>query len=379
MGGQLLRRSALLAALGLALCAAAPANGADSTVIKVPPAVTGEANVGSTLTASPGEWDPPRATPSYQWLRCPGAGTDCTPIEGEQSLSHTVAPADAGSALAIALTVTRGSLTATAQSAPSAVVPVPPTPPVMTAAPVIAGTARIGELLSGTEGAWSGSQPVAFSAEWLRCDQHGAACSTASSGFDTYRLGAPDVGFTLRFAVLATNVAGSARATSAPTAVVAPLREDTAPASAGAQPQAVTTGDTINTGGGATGLPLAGGGAAVPLLMRPFPIVRIGGRFTPRATTFTRFAVRAPAAARIRVRCTGSGCPFAKRSLKGGPVRLGALQRAFRPRVSFELRITAPDVIGKYTRITVRSGRSPARIDSCLFPGRREPASCPAA
>ena len=46
-----------------------------------------------------------------------------------------------------------------------------------------------------------------------------------------------------------------------------------------------------------------------PVLMRPFPIVRIAGVVLPRAALVRILSVRAPRGARVRLRCRGGGCP----------------------------------------------------------------------
>ena len=41
------------------------------------------------------------------------------------------------------------------------------------------------------------------------------------------------------------------------------------------------------------------------------------------------------------------------------------------------VRVTQPRRIGKYTRLRIRRGKAPLRIDRCLMPGRSRPAKCP--
>ena len=77
-------------------------SGAAAPVAVVAPEVTGKAKVGSTLTATAGEWDPAEVTVAYQWLR---AGE---PIEGATSASYKVTRADVGSALSVRVTATAG-------------------------------------------------------------------------------------------------------------------------------------------------------------------------------------------------------------------------------------------------------------------------------
>jgi hypothetical protein len=87
--------------------------------------------------------------------------------------------------------------------------------PVKTAAPVISGTAQVGQTLTATAGTWANT-PTSYAYQWNR---GGTAISGAASS--TYVPVAADVGNTLTVSVIATNGSGSsAPATSAPTGAV---------------------------------------------------------------------------------------------------------------------------------------------------------------
>lgn len=91
--------------------------------------------------------------------------------------------------------------------------------PVNTAVPVISGTARVGESLTGTNGTWAGTPTPKYSKQW-KAD--GANISGATSA--TYTLKTAELGKAITLTVTATNEAGTASATSAATgAVVAAL------------------------------------------------------------------------------------------------------------------------------------------------------------
>jgi glucose/arabinose dehydrogenase/PKD repeat protein len=86
------------------------------------------------------------------------------------------------------------------------------------AAPEINGVTRVGNLLVTSEGSWTGSVPLYFSYQWVRCDADGEQCVPIAKATDsTYLLAPLDFGATLRVVVTATNAAGSAIATSTPT------------------------------------------------------------------------------------------------------------------------------------------------------------------
>ena len=103
----------------------------------------------------------------------------------------------------------------------------PATPPSNTAEPAISGTAEQGRTLRTSNGSWSGTQPISFAYQWVRCGADGGRpdggdCAIVSGATSRdYRLGAGDVGFRMRARVTAANADGSRTAASNPTAVVA--------------------------------------------------------------------------------------------------------------------------------------------------------------
>ena len=95
-------------------------------------------------------------------------------------------------------------------------------PPRNTALPTISGTARVGRTLTGNNGTWSGSQPMSFAYQWLRCTTNSIASCVAITGATakTYVPTSADIDFRMRVRVIATNAGGSGTATSAATARV---------------------------------------------------------------------------------------------------------------------------------------------------------------
>lgn len=92
--------------------------------------------------------------------------------------------------------------------------------PKSTAAPTISGSPAVGQTLMASTGTWSG-KPTIFTYQWQRCDVAASACAPiASATSATYVVTDADVGSTLRVAVTARNVVGSATASSAPTDVI---------------------------------------------------------------------------------------------------------------------------------------------------------------
>ena len=94
--------------------------------------------------------------------------------------------------------------------------------PTSTAAPVVAGAAGVGQLLSTSNGAWAGT-PKSFSYRWQRCvpGNLNSCTNIPAATAATYRLVTADAGSVVRSEVTALNAAGASAATpSAVTEVV---------------------------------------------------------------------------------------------------------------------------------------------------------------
>jgi hypothetical protein len=85
----------------------------------------------------------------------------------------------------------------------------------------IQGPPQVGDTLIASSGVWSGTQPLVFSYQWLRCDPVGTGCAAIAGATGvSYAPSDGDVGDTLRVLVTATNAGGSVAAQSAATAAV---------------------------------------------------------------------------------------------------------------------------------------------------------------
>jgi hypothetical protein len=99
-------------------------------------------------------------------------------------------------------------------------------PPLASAPPVLSGGTTLASTVTGTTGTWSGTVPITYALQWLRCSASGDGCSAVPGATSTsYTLGLADLGSELRLSVTATNAAGSATSTSdasAPAVAVPP-------------------------------------------------------------------------------------------------------------------------------------------------------------
>ncbi len=125
------------------------------------------------------------------------------------------------------------------------------TAPTNTSEPTISGSATEGATLTATTGSWSGTQPMTFKYQWLRCDRDGARCNAiAGETRSTTRLGDEDVGHTIRVRVTASNEDGTASATSNATNVVKAAGNAPANTSAPTISGTTTVGQTLTANPG---------------------------------------------------------------------------------------------------------------------------------
>ncbi len=69
-----------------------------------PPTVTGTAQQGQTLIATPGTWTAPDAKFGYQWQHCDAAGANCVDVAGATTATNRFGSAPATSALTTVVT-----------------------------------------------------------------------------------------------------------------------------------------------------------------------------------------------------------------------------------------------------------------------------------
>jgi hypothetical protein len=228
LAGALVLASALVAAAGLSTGSAGAASQA-APKNTTEPRISGSAVVGSTLTATRGDWSGTAPLSyAFQWVRCPSSGgksdgSDCAAIAGATTSAYVVGSGDEGRRLRVRVTASNADGSATAASNPTALVTSGTTTgrPRNTRSPSISGTPAFGATLHADPGVWTGRQPITFTFQWLRCDTRGNNCVQLPGQVDdSYAARDGDIGRTLRVRVTARNADGQRSALSSQTAVV---------------------------------------------------------------------------------------------------------------------------------------------------------------
>ncbi len=182
------------------------------------PAITGTTRQGKTLKAKEGSWTGLEPISfEYHWLRCQSAGESCAEIPAATGSEYTLANADVGQAIRIAVTATNSLAKASVTSEPTE--PTLGNAPDNTSLPVVTGSTHVGQLISTTAGAWEGTTPLSYRYQWQSCKAE--ACANIGDGTEpTFRIQGAQLGRALRVVVTAENVTGNAAARSAETTEV---------------------------------------------------------------------------------------------------------------------------------------------------------------
>lgn len=139
-----------------------------------------------------------------------------TGIEGNITLTNlTIKDGDEFKCNLKTITLTSGNLIA--YKTVSGYIETAPVAPSFTVAPAISGVAIIGQVLTSTTGTCSGTAPITYSYQWKR------GVTNIGTNSSTYTLVTADAGQNITCQVTATNVAGSASATSNTLAILATM------------------------------------------------------------------------------------------------------------------------------------------------------------
>lgn len=181
------------------------------------PVITGTAVDQQTLSSTTGTWTgTPTITATRQWQRCTSLGLACADVPGTLA-TYKLGPSDVGSTMRVKITAKNADGQTEAYTAVSPVVQA--AIPVLTTAPAISGTAKEGQVLSATSGAWKGTATINYDYQWQSCTS-GGCTNIVGADSPTYRLTASEVGTSMKVVVTAWNGGGSTEGASATTAVV---------------------------------------------------------------------------------------------------------------------------------------------------------------
>jgi hypothetical protein len=187
------------------------------------PTISGEAEVGETLTGAKGAWAGARPMKlSHDWLRCDEEGEECEDISEAPYSDYTVRVDDIGSTIRYSVDA-QNSLGFLRQDSTQTAVVAVPDPPSNIQSPEVVGVPAVGELLSAESDSWT-NHPDSFAYQWQRCDESGSSCQPIEDATARkYRVQLADIDGTLRVQITAANAGGSAQKASVHTDVVGPM------------------------------------------------------------------------------------------------------------------------------------------------------------
>lgn len=164
----------------------------------IAPTISGSPLRGSTLTGTNGTWTSDTGITGYiyQWRR------DGIDILGATSITYVTVLDDIGKS--ITLNVIATDLDGDSLPATSNTIVCTPKVPVNTVAPVISGTATIGQTLTSTTGTWTSDSAITYLYQWYR----GATLISGATN-NTYVLVTADVSYDITCKVAATNLDGT--------------------------------------------------------------------------------------------------------------------------------------------------------------------------
>jgi outer membrane protein assembly factor BamB len=218
----------LIVPAGDQLIAYSTASTAGVPVTVTPPAITGTAQTGQTLTVSQGAWTGDPTSFKYQWYSCDAALAVCDAIPAASQSSYQVSSGDVGRKLVAGVVASNpaGDSAEKRSTASDAVLPGTPSVQVR---PTISGAAQVGGLLSADPGIWSNS-PASYLHQWKQCSSDRTDCTNLSGAEGaTYEPADSDVGKRLVVEVVAVNAGGDSASTDSGASAVVTAPKAAAP------------------------------------------------------------------------------------------------------------------------------------------------------
>jgi glucosylceramidase len=201
-----------------------------AVVNQVAPTISGTPQVGMTLVAMSGAWDPSGTTHAFQWM------VEGEAVSGAESDTYVPGPSDVGTHISVRVTASKpGYASAVATAGPTEAVTAASGPLSLqnTVPPKVSGNAAAGRTLTASTGSWD-PQPTAFALQWLA---DGSPIAGATD--EHYAVDESDVGSRLSVAVTASKEGYTSTVRiSAQTAPVAPgAISNVAPPSVSGEPR----------------------------------------------------------------------------------------------------------------------------------------------
>jgi hypothetical protein len=338
-----------------------------------PPAIAGVPVQGQTLTESHGSWTGFLATFSYQWLRCNGAGTGCTPIQGANGPTYMLVASDIGTRIAVGEVAIDqyGQSGGTVSAATGIVKPLPPT---VTSISLAGPTAVLMLACAGPVGqACAGNVAVTAHEHKHGGSVLGVTAAHKSKG-KTRKKGKPGA--------KSTKVMVARGSFDIPTGQSSKLKLTLNSVGKSLLAQFYQLPATLTFSDNALGPSTI---AYFYRLATPTPngdwdrwtIANQPCGFC--YTVVTRLQIpQLIAGAKVQFHCHGVGCPSdgsfnpRRRSLDLTPL----FTKPLGPGATFELIVTAKNAIGRVVSWTTRAGAFPTQTVLCLPPGYRHAAAC---
>ena len=293
-----------------------------------------------------------------EWLRCDAAGAELPPAPTTPTAPTRSRPGDVGSR--IVLRVTRHGPDACRRrfnDEDSAATAVVTASRANGTAPSFTGTTRSGQTLLGNRGSWTGT------ADRSAYTYAGSAATRPAHDGRRHQLDLHPAAADVGQPAPADRRPPSGPGGSASASVLSGDRRAQARRPAAAGRRQPGDGTRPRTTPGTTTL----------RRLSPFPVVAIGGRDLAAACWSRCCGCRARRAASVvTVTCRGRGCPFrrARRTVRRrAGLRIRGLERRLRAGTVITIIVRKGNTIGKYTRLRIRRGAPPARIDRCIRPG----------
>jgi len=171
------------------------------------PTVEGKFQVNESVTATTGAWSNSPTDFSYRWQRCNNTGSGCADISGASDKAYKLTTDDVDHRIVVIVTAANSDGKSSANARPSPIVSASDAPR-NTTRPTVSGTAKVGESLTVSNGAWTGGVRN-YTYQWLRCDGTGNQCVPVSGATSqSYGVRTADASSTLRVEVTAHNEAG---------------------------------------------------------------------------------------------------------------------------------------------------------------------------